>query len=162
MKILIMVIIGLMGCAGSTDDNKGALNTLPKPAAAALQARAGTASIERTHREVEGGKTYYEGVWHVNGARHEVKVTADGTVVEVEEEVAADQVPEAVRTTAARELGQQVAKFERQMDGSYEAEVVVNGKEKEVRIGTDGTVLPPDEDAEEEGGAGDADDDDED
>jgi len=158
-KIWILIsLIGLVGCAGSTDENKGALDTLPKPAAAALQQRAGGAPIEQTHREVEGGKEYYEGVWHVNGARHEVKVTADGTVVEVEEEVAADQVPAAVRATAERELGQKVATFERQMDGSYEAEVVVNGKEKEVRIGTDGSVLPPDEDAEDAGG-GDADDD---
>ncbi|HEU0035876.1 MAG TPA: hypothetical protein VFQ53_34925 [Kofleriaceae bacterium] len=60
-------------------------------------------------------------------------------------------IPDAVRATATRELGPAV-EYERRADGSYEAEAIVNGRERELVIATDGRVLrvSDDEDDDEE------------
>ena len=49
-------------------------------------------------KEVEGGKTMYEVETRVSGKTRDLLVDAEGTVVEVEQEVALDTVPAAAKT----------------------------------------------------------------
>lgn len=147
MRVLLVGLL-VVGCAGTGEH--GTLDTIPKPAAEALRVEAGGVAIEKVERELEGGVELWEATWVANGRRHEAKVSAAGVLVEYEVEVPAAEVPPAVRATAVRELGVG-ARYERLMDGTYEAEIVVAGKEREVVIGVDGQLVgrePDDDDAE--------------
>jgi hypothetical protein len=157
MKTIMLAVL-LIGCGGksTTTQASSPLTGVPGPAAAALQREAGSAKIESVEHETEGGAEMYEGKWVVDGLSHEVTVKADGTVVEREDEVAADQVPEPVRVSATAALpGAQKVVYVKLSSGNYEAETVVDGKEREVVMTADGKVVPEDDD----GKPGDDDDD---
>jgi hypothetical protein len=148
MKTIMLAVL-LAGCGGksTTTQASSPLTGVPGPAAAALQREAGSATIESIDHETEGGAEMYEGKWTVGGLSHEVTVKADGTVVDREDEVAADQVPEPVRVSATAALpGAQKVVFVKHMSGNYEAEAVVDGKDREVELSADGKVLPGDDD----------------
>ena len=77
----------------------------------------------------------------VNGREHEAKVTADGTLVELEEAVDAKSVPTSVRRAAAKMFPKSAKlKFEKKMFVMYEVEATVDGKEREVLISPSGKV----------------------
>jgi hypothetical protein len=103
----------------------------------------------------------YEGQWHVDGRLHEVTVTADGRIVEYEEELAPEQVPPPVRAAAIAALpGARRLVFVRLQSGNYEVEAVVNGKEQEVTISAAGQLMASDDDGDDADDAADHDDDD--
>ena len=95
-----------VGCAATApnESTTQALHGVPEPAAATLKREAGAAPIDRVDRESEGGKFLYEGRWYIDGRLHEVAVTATGEIVEREEELAPDQVPQPVRVAAIAAL----------------------------------------------------------
>jgi len=151
----------VVGCAGGLAEDRGTLDNVPKAAAASLQQQAAGMAIQRVEHETERGVETYEATWYAGGVRHEAKVSADGKLLELEVEVVERDVPAAVRATAERALGQSGAKYERQLDGSYEAEIVVDGKEREVAIDASGKLIrsgDEDEDGD-DGGGGEEDDD---
>lgn len=79
---------------------------VPAPALAALKKLAGRATITEFAEEVEHGHTFYEGSWQTpSGAKMDVLVTAGGDLVEIEERLTADQVPEAVLKAAGKAAG---------------------------------------------------------
>ena len=135
---LVLVAILLTGCSTSSGD-RNTLDSIPKAAAAALRAEAHGAEIKRVSRESEGGQELYEGSWEENGLGREAKVTASGKVVEVERELAPADVPAPVRDAATKALptGGTIA-FVLLMNGTYEAETVVAGKEHEAVFAADG------------------------
>lgn len=145
MKKLVLAL-WLVGCGSSTKSSTQPASPMagvPEPAAAALQKEAGTATIVSVEHETEGGAELYEGKWVVDGLSHEVTVKADGTFVEREDEVASDQVPEPVRTSATAALpGAQKVVFVKLSTGNYEAEAMIDGKERDVVLTPTGTVVP--------------------
>ena len=146
MRFVVLVI--LIGCAGG--DERGTLESVPKAAAQALRTRSGGVALNKVDREVEGGVEMWEATWFENGRKHEAKVNAAGVVVEHEVEVPEAEVPPAVRATAETAVGKG-AQFVRHMTGNYEAELVVGGKEKEVMIAPDGTIVGGDGDDDDDG-----------
>lgn len=157
MRTLVMLLV--CGCAATTpSESTTALSGLPPPAAEAMRREAGGATIERVGRE---GNELYEGQWYVDGRLHEVTITATGQIVEREEELAADQVPQPVRVAAIAALPRGAAKlvFVRLLTGNYEAEAIVDGKEYEVTLSSTGQVVTDadDDDEDEDDEAGDDD-----
>jgi hypothetical protein len=152
MSLRLLLFLGF-GCAATsqTDHTTTALQGVPPPAAAALRREAGTATIEQVAREREGGADLYEGSWYVDGRHFEVKVTATGELVEREEELSADQVPQPVRLAAIAALpkGEKLV-FVRLLSGNYEAETVVDGKEHDVVISASGQIVPENDDDDED------------
>jgi len=144
MKWLVILVLAGCGTAATTSTHGDTLSSIPSAARNALERVAGGAKIEKVEREGE----MYEASWHVGGLEREAAVTAQGKLVEMEEEVASTQVPPVVRAAAvARLANAQSIKFVKLMTGNYEAEAIIDGREHEITLAPDGKQI---EDAEED------------
>ena len=86
----------------------------------------------------------------VNGHSKDVLIAADGTVVEVEEQVAPDSLSAEVKAGLQAKAGKgKIVKVESLTKKgklvAYEAQVETNGKKSEVQVGPDGKPLAHEE-----------------
>ena len=95
------------------------LKILPNAVLSAFKAAYPNAVIRGTSKETEKGTTYYE-VESVDGKlNRDLLYTADGKVVEIEESIAATDLPTAVQKTLAKDYpGAKVLKAERMTKGN--------------------------------------------
>jgi uncharacterized membrane protein YkoI len=126
------------------------IDQVPEPARAALLKLAGDAKIIEAEREHEHGVLVYEAEWAKDGTKHEAAVTADGTLVEIEEIIPVDKAPAAVRAAIAKHFGPDAkVVVEKKMVVVYEVEAKVDGKHKELLVLPTGRVhKEPDDDHE--------------
>ena len=108
------------------------------------------ATIKGFSREVENGQTLYEAEMTVNGRSKDVNIDSSGAVVEVEEQVAMDSLPAAVKEGLQAKAGEgkiikveSITKHDRLV--AYEAQVRTQGKKSEVQVGPDGKPLDHEE-----------------
>ena len=104
------------------------------------------ATVKGFSKEIEKGKTYFEAELVVNGHGKDILMDENGKVVEVEEEVALDSLPAAVREGLERAAGSgKISKVESLTKGgklvAYEAAVKTAGKRSEIQVGPDGQKL---------------------
>jgi len=104
------------------------------------------ATIRGFATEMEKGKKLYEVELSVNGHTKDVSMDAQGNVLEVEEEVAMDSLPAAVREGLTKMAGAgTISKVESlTKKGSlvaYEAVVKTGTKRREIQVGPDGRTL---------------------
>ena len=154
------VVTGLLGATLllSLALATGCAPGLPPAAADAVKAAFPQASIVEVEQENEDGVTLYEVELRQDGKEVEISVSADGVIVEVETQIAEAELPKAVARTIAKVAGDaKVEEIQREetravvRDGklvkldepriTYEAEFRKDGRETEVEIAGDGTVL---------------------
>jgi uncharacterized membrane protein YkoI len=104
------------------------------------------ATIRGFSQEKENGQTYYEAELMINGHTKDVLVDANGSVVEVEEQVSTGSLPAAVHLGLQDKAGKgKLVKVEmltkKDKLVAYEAKVLTNGKKSEVQVGPDGKAL---------------------
>ena len=116
---------------------------MPARALATLKKLAGGAEITQFAEEIEYGHIFYEGTWKApSGGKMDVLVTASGDLVEMEEQVGADQVPAAV-LAAARQAAGPVARtgFEKKTLILYEVKFRKGDGRHELLLTSDGRCL---------------------
>jgi hypothetical protein len=125
-------------------------SALPPAVEKAVAEQSKGATIRGFSREKENGRTYYEAELMVNGHTKDVLVDANGSVVEVEEQISAESLPAAVRQGLQDKVGR--GKFfkvetltKKDKLVAYEAKVLTNGKTSEVQVGPDGKALDHEE-----------------
>ena len=163
LALVAVLAVGLAAAAGCNESAK----RVPLPTAAAdavLKAFPG-AKVGAAEREVEDGVEVFEVEFGEGAAETEVEVTADGTIVSVETEIAMKDVPEAAAaaiTKAAEgatieEVTKEEIRAEVRKDDKgvarlvvldtpkivYEAELVKGDQEGEIAVAADGSVLEP-------------------
>jgi len=121
------------------------LKILPPAVLAAFKASYPRAAIRGTSKETEKGVTYYE-VESVDGkTNRDLLYTADGKAAEIEETIAPEALPAAVRQTLAGEFpGGKVLKAEEMTkDGRklYELRIQLKDKKKGVTIDPAGKII---------------------
>src|SRR5262249_49070147 len=79
-----------------TKAEKLTADKLPKAVADAVKARFPNPEYTSITKEIEGGKVVYDLEFTHKGRKYEMDIQEDGTVIEIEKEVAARDVPEAV------------------------------------------------------------------
>jgi uncharacterized membrane protein YkoI len=104
------------------------------------------ATVKGYSSEKEGGKQLYEVEMAVNGHSKDVTIASDGSVVEIEEEVALDTLPDAVREGLQKSAGtgkitkvESLTKHNRLL--AYEAQVRDGNKRSEIQVGPEGKPL---------------------
>jgi hypothetical protein len=96
---VLMVLAG----AGRADDKQKAkpekvpLDKVPKAVMDAIKGRFPGCDITSVEKELEDGKVVYDVELKHGGKKYEMDIHEDGTVVEIEKEVALKDVPEAVK-----------------------------------------------------------------
>ncbi len=160
------------GVAGCTTEDEGAEAKeeakveLPSAAADAIKAAFPEAEIEEVEVEEEDGLTLYEVELEQDDMEMEVEVAPDGTIVEIETEIAQKDVPEAaLQAIQAADADAKIEEIEKveiraevkksqlapaaqlvKLDEAkivYEAELEKDGKEGEITVAADGKVVEP-------------------
>jgi hypothetical protein len=102
-----------------------------------------TAHATKYSTEVENGKTLYEVASRDGDVIRTLEFAADGTMLEVETQIAVADLPPAVRT-AAEANGAHIVRAERVVAGhdtTYEFKI--QGRRGELKLRPDGRTVPP-------------------
>ena len=124
--IIGIVIVFCLAASGQRDSEKAGESErkvteaeVPEAALRTLKRMARRAKITELAEEIEHGSTFYEGSWKTKaGTNIDCLVTKDGALVEIEEQVAAKQVPAAVVKAATKAAG-------RNAEISYEKKTMI-------------------------------------
>ncbi len=117
------------------DEEKIALDQVPKPVMDAVKKKFPGAEIKQAEKEVEKDKTTYEiGLKH-EGHNVDVSLKPDGTILEIEKEIAVKDLPAAVtKAINAKYAGAKIDKAEEIIEGDeVEYEVIVTTADKKMR-----------------------------
>jgi hypothetical protein len=124
---------------------------LPAAVQRTADAQSAGATVKGYSSEEDNGQIVYEVEMTVRGHGRDVLIGADGTVLEIEEEVAFDSLPAAVRTglrqlAGSGTIGKVESLSKRGTLVAYEAHVKTDDKRSEIQVGPDGKPLahPPD------------------
>jgi hypothetical protein len=154
MKVSLFVAMTASGLllAGnaSAQEKKIKRSDLPPAVEKTVAAQSEGATIKGFSTEKEKGQTFYEAEMLVSGHSKDILIAADGTVVEVEEQVAFDSLSADVKAGLQAKAGEgKILKVESLTKKgklvAYEAQVDTNGKKSEVQVGPDGKPLDHEE-----------------
>jgi hypothetical protein len=140
----------LLAGAASAQEKKIKRSELPPAVEKTVVAQSAGATIRGFSSEVENGQTLYEAEMMVNGHSKDVLMAADGSIVEVEEQVALDSLSAEVKAGLQAKAGKgKIFKVEsitkKNKLVAYEAHVDTEGKKSEVQVGPDGKPLDHEE-----------------
>jgi hypothetical protein len=154
-KCFTIGIAGLLGllafvAAIRADDEKVPLDKVPKAVMNAVKLKFPKAKIEEASKEVEGGKTIYE--IGIEQDDHDITVSLkeDGTIVEIEKEIAEKDLPAAVTRTVKDKYPQGTFKRVEEVTVgqkvTFEVVVVQEGKKpREVVLDRSGKIVEDEE-----------------
>jgi hypothetical protein len=154
MKVNLFVAMAASGLllagTASAQEKKIKRSDLPPAVEKTVAAQSEGATIKGFSTEKEKGQTFYEAEMMVNGHSKDVLIAADGTVVEVEEQVTLDSLSADVKAGLQAKAGKgRILKVESLTKKgklvAYEAKVDTNGKKSEVQVGPDGKPLDHEE-----------------
>jgi hypothetical protein len=154
MKTNLLIAIAASGLlfagALSAQEKKIKRSDLPPAVEKTVAAESTGATIKGFSTEKEKGETFYEAEMMVGGHSKDILSAVDGTVVEVEEQVALDSLSTDVKAGLQTKAGKgKILKVESLTKKgklvAYEAKVDTNGKKSEVQVGPDGKPLDHEE-----------------
>ncbi len=154
MRINLFVAIAasrlLLAGIASAQEKKIKRSDLPPAVEKTVAAQSAGATIKGFSTEKENGQTLYEVEMTVNGRSKDISMTADGSIVEIEEQVALDSLSSDVKAGLQAKAGKGTilrveALTKKGKLVAYEAQVETNGKKSEVQVGPDGKPLDHEE-----------------
>ncbi len=147
-KHLVALVAGALLLAGtaSAQEKKIKRSDLPPAVEKTVAAQSAGATIRGFSTEKEKGQILYEVEMTVNGHSKDISMAADGSIVEIEEQVALDSLSPEVKAGLQAKAGKgKILKVEsltkKDKLVAYEAQVETNGKKSEVQVGPDGKPL---------------------
>ena len=115
----------------------------------AARAQSQGATVRGYSKEIEKGKTEYEVQLVVDRKKRDVSIDPNGKVIETEQEVAFESVPEKAQDAIKRGSGgariEKVEQVKSDHATVYEALVRQNGKKHEIRVLESGEKAPPED-----------------
>jgi hypothetical protein len=144
----ICLLVGSLLLVGSTpaQEKKIKRSELPAAVEKTVVEQSKGATIRGFSEEKEHGQTTYEVEMVVDGHSKDVEMDANGTVIEIEEQVDLQAISPEARTGLQAKAGKgKITKVEsitkKDKLVAYEAQVVTDGKKSEVQVGADGKPL---------------------
>jgi uncharacterized membrane protein YkoI len=140
-----LAVLCLSASCALAADQPVKMKDLPPAVQKTVQEQSKGATIRGLSKEIEDGKTFYEVELTADGHNKDILMDASGAVVEVEEQVALDGVPAAVKATIEKSAGTgkilKVELVQKQGKVSYEARIEQAGKKREITVQADGTLV---------------------
>ena len=153
-RISAIALTVVLSCAlqslAEEQEKKIERSSLPPAVEKIVAAQSQTATIRGFAEEIENGQKLYEVKLMVDGHKKNILMDANGTIVEVEEQIAMESLPSAVRDGLQAKAGSgKVIKVESITKNNrlvaYEAKVMTDGKKSEVQVGPEGRPLDHEE-----------------
>ena len=121
-------------------------SSLPPAVARTAEQQSQGATVRCYTQDSENGQVEYEVEMTVSGHSKDVSIGADGSVLEIEEQVEMGALPAAVQAGLKQKAGSSsITKIESiTRHGAvvaYEAQVMTQGKHKEIQVGAQGQTL---------------------
>jgi hypothetical protein len=88
--------LSIFGMSAHADETKIPIDQVPSAVKDAVKKKFPSAKLEQAEKEVANGKTTYELTIKDDGKTITVSLKEDGTILEIEKEIAAGDLPEAV------------------------------------------------------------------
>ena len=146
--LIISSLLLWLGTA-SAQETKIAFKDLPPAVQETAKAQSQGATVRGYSKEIEKGKTEYEVQLTVDGKKRDVSIDPNGKVIETEQEVAFESVPEKAQDAIKHEAGgakiERVEEVKSDQATVYEAHVHQNGKKHEIRVLESGEKAPPED-----------------
>ena len=144
------LVIGVLFCVAPAQERKINRSQLPPAVEQTVAKESEGATIKGFATEVEHGQKLYEASLVVNGHTKGILIDRNGTIVEVEEQVAFDSLPADVKSGLQQKSASgKILKVESLTKhgklAAYEAKVEANGKKKDIQVGPDGKALDHEE-----------------
>jgi hypothetical protein len=152
MRTSHFVIVAALSLAtiAAAQEKKIRRADLPPAVEKTVAAQSAGATIKGFSTEKEKGQTYYEAEMTVSGHSKDILIDANGGIAEIEEQVAVDSLPAAVKDGLQAKAGsgkilkvESLTKHDKLV--AYEAVVQTAGKKKEIQVGPDGKSLAHEE-----------------
>ncbi len=148
--VLLVGAIVATAVAASAQDKKIERSAVPAAVEKTIQAQTQGATVKGLATEREHGKLQYEVETMVNGHSRDLAIAADGTLLEVEEEVAFNALPTAVQSAlTAKAADATITKVEsltkKDKLVAYEAATRKGAKKGEIQVGPKGEALKHEE-----------------
>jgi uncharacterized membrane protein YkoI len=148
-SIFVTVFLAGAACGIAQAETHVPCNSLPSAVLAQAKTEAGDATIRGCVKDKENGKVIYEVETLKDGRSRDIALNASGSVIEVEQEVTAASLPQAVADAIAKTArGGKVGKIESvTRDGaiaSYETTITSNGQRREVAFNPQGAPVKAD------------------
>jgi hypothetical protein len=149
MAVTMLVLTALASQASAQEQEKEKKlkrSELPAAVQRTADQQSAGATVKGYSSEEDDGQVVFEVAMTVHGHGRDVTIGSDGTVLEIEEEVAFDSLPAAVRTGLRALAGSgTISKVEsltkRGTLVAYEAHVKTGDKRSEIQVGPDGKPL---------------------
>ncbi len=136
-------MFAIVAAIGLLAETKISLEKLPPAVRAAAQEHAKGATIVGLSQETEKGHKVYEVETRLNGKSRDMSFDGSGKLLEIEEEVSLESLPQAARDALQkRAQGAPIKKVELVTVGSsvsYEAAVTKGGRNSEIGVNPDGS-----------------------
>ena len=146
--ILGILTIGFLFSASEQDtETRVKMKDLPAAVQKTVLEQSKGATVRGLTKEVEDGKTFYELELKVNGHTKDVLMDPAGAIVTIEEQVTLASLPAAVRTAFETQAGKAKILLVESITQNnaivaYEAHLKKAGKESEIKVKPDRTLLP--------------------
>lgn len=145
LSVVVLALLLPAGARANAEEVKVTIDQVPQAVRDAILKEAGNAKIDEIEKETRGDKVTYEAEWKVDGREIELKLAEDGTILAREQEITLDQAPQAVREAILKAAGdnkiKEVSRITRGGKTLFEAEWKADGKEVEIKLAEDGTIL---------------------
>ncbi len=105
LSLSALALLALAAVSTPAQERRVQMKNLPPAVQKAVQEQSQGARLRGLSKEVADGKTVYEAELLVSGHKKDVLLDADGNVLEVEEQVTRDSLPEPVKTALAKAAG---------------------------------------------------------
>jgi hypothetical protein len=146
---LLAALIAAIGHVPAQAETHVSCNTLPPAVLRQAKIEAGDATIHACVKDKENGKLTYEVETLKNGKSRDILLDDSGSVLELEQEVAAGSLPPAVSDAIAKAAhGGKVGKVESVTRGgviaSYETTITTKGRRREIAFSPQGDPVNAD------------------
>lgn len=147
LSLLLGAVLLSPGFAATQErEQRVKMNDLPPVVQQTIREQSKGAKIEEIFKEIEDGKTVYSVEFVVNEHTREVLIGADGRVLAIEDEIALDALPPAVKATFEKQAGNgKLVKAESiTRNGAvigYEGHIKKGGKLTEIKASPDGKLM---------------------
>lgn len=133
----------LMAAAGWAGEKEIKQDQIPAPVLVSVKNICPGGVLKKAVMEKEDGTVVYELEMVVNEKDCDIKTAADGSVLEIEQQVAVESLPVVVKNAAAVFDHVVIEKAEKVQEGKtvfYELDLSVNGQKMEVKISEQGKI----------------------